>query len=277
MEIEKIMQHTPYNSYDDLFGAVYSNKAKIRLSNTACREIASIETPIVANFGMHFGFIASAIMTIVMAICFSNYWLLLLLPFEVIFSFAAYLLHNLKIKTWYIALIIVICDLFFMRLPTFLLVTSLSWIMCSWSVSWWAKKAYITSIKILKRNQDAFIWAYNSNHLLIEDCFGNVYSKIQQNQAKQPAYERLLKVIKIGTDAENIDDAISLFSTFYKNKGKDIPDNLYLNIDCLSDQKKNENLLRILEIGLGMTGLENITNSLIDFYKRKGIDFPNDI
>ena len=276
-DTEKILKYTPYNTYSDLFGAVFSNKATIRLSNSACRQIAEIEKPIFANFGLHLGIIPSVIMTIIFAVCASNYWLLLLLLLELVFPLGCYLFNNLKIKTWIIAAIIVVCDLFIFELPNFLLITALSWIICSLIVRWWSKKIYIMSVKILRYNEDAFVWAFNSHNLFIEDCYGNIYNKQRNDKSETDAYERLLKILQIGTGAENIDDAIRRFSTFYLNKGKEIPEELYIDIEHLSKQFKYEKLLKILELGIGTMGIENVTNRLIDFYKAKGVNFPNNI
>lgn len=276
-EIERILKHTPYNSYDDLFGAVFSNKATVRLSNNACRQIAQTKKPLLANFGLHFGFIPSAIATLAFAIYSSNYWLLLLLLAESIFSFANYLLLNLKIKTGFIAGIVVICDLFFFRLPLFVLILALSWLFNSWTVRWWQKKVYLISVKTLQFNEDAFEWAYNSHNLLIEDCYGNIYSKLHQNELEKADFERLLKVLEIGAGAKDIDNAISMFSAFYLKKGKFIPKELYFHISHHPNQEKCDKLLKILELGTGITGIENVTNKLLDFYKSKGITFPNDL
>ena len=129
-ETEKILQNTPFNTYDDLFLAVYNNKASIKLSNHACRQIAQTEKPVFANFGIHFGIIPSAIITIVFSIYSANYYLLFLLLLELVFPLAVYFFYNLKIKTGGIAVAIVLCDLFFIKLPPFVLIAALSWIMC---------------------------------------------------------------------------------------------------------------------------------------------------
>ncbi len=276
-EIEQILKYTPYNSYEDLFGAVYGSKATIRLSNNACRQIAQTEKPFFANFGVHFGFIPSAIITVALAVYSANYLLLLLLLAECLFSFIVYLLHNFKIKTWVIAGIIVICDLLFFEMPLSVLILSLSWLFNSWTVSWWQKKVYMASVKILQYNEEAFEWAYNSHNLLIEDCYGNIYSKLRQNELETKAYERLLRVLKIGAGVDDVDNAIKMFSAFYLKKGKDIPNELYWGVAHLSKQKKSEALLKILELGIGVSGIEDVTNRLIDFYKTKGIEFPCDI
>lgn len=276
-EIESILKYTPYNSYEDLFWAVCRNKATIRLSNGACRQILQTKKPFLANFGMHFGFIPSVIITVAFAVLSKNYLLLLLLLAESVFSIVVYFLHNINIKTWYVAGIVVICDLFFFELPLPVLILALSWMFNSWIVSWWQKKVYIESIKILQYNEYAFEWAYHTHNLLIEDCYGNIYSKLRQIELETESYERLLKVIRIGTGADDVDSAIDLFSSFYLKKGKFIPKELYFHIQHHSKNEKCEKLIKILELGIGVAGVENVTNRLIDFYKSKGVNFPNDI
>lgn len=110
----------------------------------------------------------------------------------------------------------------------------------------------------------------------VENYCGNVYSKLQQTQTKTEIYDRLLKVLKIGAGAENVDSAIAMFSNFYLNKRIAIPGELYCDVAHLSKQEQCENLLKILELGIGVTGIENVTRRLIDFYKANGIDFPDD-
>jgi len=276
-ETEKILQSTPFNTYSDLFSAVFNNKASIRLSNGACRQIAEIQKPILANFGVHFGFIPSAVITVAFAIASTNYYLLLLLFLELVFPFAIYFLNNLKIKTGFIAVVLVLCDLFFFELPLFILIAALSWMISSWLVNWWVKKIYTLSVRILQYNEDAFEWAYNSHNLFIEDCYGNIYSKLKQTQSETEAYTRLLKILKIAVGTEDIDDVITVFSDFYLKKGIAIPSELYQDVAHCSKQKKHENLLKILELGTGVTGIENVTRRLIDFYTANGIVFPADI
>lgn len=274
-EIETILQSTPFNSYEDLFIAVYNKKATIKLSNSACRQIAQTEKPIFSNLGMYFGFIASAIMTVALSVYSTNYLLLLLLFAEFVFPLAVYLLNNLKIKTGFIAGIIVVCDLFFFKMPLPILILSWCWLFCSWSVIWWQKRVYTMSVKILKYNEDAFVWAFTSHNLLIEDCYGNVYSMLQYVQ-KMGEYEKLLKVLKIGAGVQNVDDAIMVFSSFYLKKGFYIPAELYCDLDNMPETKKHESLLKILELGTQVTGVDNVTKKLIEFYKAHGITFPND-
>ena len=275
--IKKILQHTPYNTYDDLFTAVSNGKATIRLSNSACRQIAETEKPILANFGLHFGVIPSALLTIGFSVYSSNYWLLLLLLLELVFPFAIYLLNGFKIKTWPIALVILAVDLFVVKMPLGVLVATLSWLICSWIITWWQNKIYVLSVKILQFKKDAFEWAYNSHNLFIEDCYGNRYDKFRQMEAEKVAYQRLLNIIKIGAGAEDVDKARIKFASFYLGKGKDIPKELYLNLTQLSEEEKCERLLAILEIGIGITGIDNVSDKLLAFYKAKGVPFPNDI
>lgn len=277
IETKNILHSTPFNTYDDLFSAVFNNKASIHLSNSACRQIVETQKPILANFGLHIGIIPSAIITIAFSVCSTNYYLLLLILLECVFPYAIYFLNNYKIKTWYIAALVVLVNLLFVELPLFIFVASLCWLICLWTVSWWQKTIYIRSIKILQYNEDAFAWAFNSHNLLFKDCYGNIYSKLRQTQSEAEAYERLLKVLKIGAGTEGIDNAIVTLSAFYLKKGKEIPNELFSGADNLSEQEKRKNLLRILEIGTGLTGIENVTNKLIEFYKVKSVSFPDDI
>ncbi len=105
----------------------------------------------------------------------------------------------------------------------------------------------------------------------------NTYSTIQRTQSETEANERLLKILKIGAGAEDVDNAITMFSAFYLRKGVEIPNELYLGVSLLTTQEKCANLLNILELGTGVTGIENVTRRLMDFYKAKGIAFPDDV
>ena len=107
--------------------------------------------------------------------------------------------------------------------------------------------------------------------------YGNIYDKFRQAEKEKVAYQRLLNIIKIGSGSEDVDKARIKFASFYLGKGKDIPKELYLNLTQLSEEEKCERLLEILEIGIGITGIENVSNKLLAFYKAKGITFPNDI
>lgn len=275
--IDRILKHTPYNSYDDLFGAVFNGKATIRLSNSACRQIAETEKPILANLGLHFGFIPSAILTIGFSIYSANYWLLLLLLLELAFPFVIYLLNGFKIKAWPIALVVLVVDLFIVKMPLGVLIAVLCWLICSWVIAWWQEKIYVLSVKLLRFKKDAFEWAYNSHNLFIEDCYGNRYDKLRQMETEKAAYQRLLNIIRIGAGAEDVDKARIKFASFYLGKGKDIPKELYLNLTQLSEEEKCERLLSILEIGIGVTGIDNVSDKLLAFYKAKGVTFLNDI
>ena len=110
---------------------------------------------------------------------------------------------------------------------------------------------------------------------MIEDCYGNTYSKLQQTQSEIAVYKRLLKILEIGSGIESVDSAITTFSSLFIKKGMDIPRELYLGGSSLSEIEKYENLIKILELGIGVSGVENVMNSLIDFYQSKGIIFPD--
>lgn len=99
--------------------------------------------------------------------------------------------------------------------------------------------------------------------------------KIENVAEQQALFEKLLETIKLGTDIEDIDIIIQRFSTFYIENGKNIPSELYFVQDSvayqnLTYQQKCENLLKILELGLDVKGIENIEKRLREFYKSKG-------
>lgn len=101
--------------------------------------------------------------------------------------------------------------------------------------------------------------------------------KRNQPQSETASYERLLKVLQIGAGVTDVYDAIQKISAFYIRKGIEIPEDLYCDIALLTVQEKFEKLVKILELGLGVSGIENVTNNFIRFYKEKGITFPDDI
>lgn len=277
-EIDNILRYTPFNTYDDLFGAVYSNKAKLKLSNTACREIARTEKPFFANLGLYLGIIPSAIITIGISLYTSNYFLLLLLLLDLFLPLIIYFFNNLNIKTNWLAYVLLICDLFVFKLPIVIPIISVSWLFCSWIIKIWERHIYKASVNILQYDTKAFLWAFNSCNLLIEDSYGNAYSKNTiKNNHKLNQYEKLLKLFKSTANIRDIDEAIKRFSSFYINNGIDIPLELYYFDNSISEEQKCENLLKILEIGMGVTGIENVKNKLIDFYKSKGCVIPDDV
>lgn len=97
------------------------------------------------------------------------------------------------------------------------------------------------------------------------------------SQAEPASYNRLLKVLQIGAGAKDVDSAISMFSSFYLRKGVQIPSELFENVDHLTAQEKYEKLIKILEVGTGVAGIENVTRRFVEFYTAKGIVFPDDI
>jgi len=83
-------------------------------------------------------------------------------------------------------------------------------------------------------------------------------------------FEKLLNVIQDGAGVEGIENAINMFADFYIKKGYEIPAELYSDIENLSIQEKCEKLLKILEIGLGVTGIDKVTDKLTKFYIANG-------
>ena len=176
-DLKNILKEINYKKYEDLFKDYAEQKVTIGLSNNACRLITQTEKPVFAVFGVFIGIIPSIIITIYFAITSSKYLLLLLILLELILPFQCYTLDNFKIKTRYIAYILLIIDFFITKLPNPITIIYLSIICCSLGIEIWKDSLFNSSIKIMKERSDAFVWAYNSHNLYIEDNKGNHYTK----------------------------------------------------------------------------------------------------
>lgn len=275
-EVNRIIKAMSFNSYDALFHDVSVNKAKILLSNGACRQIAQIKKPVYANLGLFLGVIPSAIITIILSIHAAEYLLLLLILLEVTFPHLTYLTKGFKLKTDWIAVVLILCGVLIDEFPLFLTIISASWLLCSLFVSWWGNALYKIAIEVLKHNTDAFEWAFNSHNMLIIDSYGNKYNKLNLRIDHDP-YDKLLRIIEIGMGEKDINTTITKFYNFYTQKGIELPIELSFISDTLTEKQKRENLLKILEIGIGVSGIDQVQNSLLRFYQSNGISFPDDI
>ena len=176
-DLKEILKEINYKKYEDLFSDYENQKVNIGLSNNACRQITQTEKPVFANFGVFIGLIPAIIITIYFAITSSNYLLLLWILLELILPHLCYMLDNFKIKTRYFAYILLIIDFFVTKLPTSITIIYLSVICCSLGVQIWKNSLFKSSIRIMKENSDAFVWAYNSHNLFIKDINGNFFTK----------------------------------------------------------------------------------------------------
>lgn len=176
IELETILEDTPYNSYEDLFTAIYSNKAKIFISNRALRDIAYSERPFTVSYGNYFGIIPSIVLTVIVAIDQQNLFLLLLILLELILPFTIAFLNAFKIKSIWVAICIIIIDLFFFELPIAIPLLAACWVINAWLLKKVERSLYKTSVRLLQNDIDSFVDAYYSSELTIEDCYGNRYS-----------------------------------------------------------------------------------------------------
>ncbi len=227
-DTKKILEDTPYNTYEDLFNAVYNNKARIHLSNLACREISRTEKPVFSAWGLYLGIIPSFIITILLSIGYQNYYLLLLLLLELIFPIAIYFLKNLMIKIRWFTLAFCLFDLLILTVP--FPITTLCWLICYWIAKKWGQNIYKTSIKILREDESLFVWAFDSHNLQIEDFYGNIYSKSNQKEDSKPAtkdksLENSHTKEFTDKDYETILHAISITIEIYKIDFDELPDN----------------------------------------------------
>lgn len=90
--------------------------------------------------------------------------------------------------------------------------------------------------------------------------------EIEKNLEKD--FEKLLDTIKAGSGVNDLEDAIETFFEFYMKKGIKIP-SVFLITDNRTKMQKYENLLHILELGIGVKGIDNVQKSLSDFYALK--------
>lgn len=237
-DTKKILKDTPYNTYEDLFSAVYNNKARIHLSNLACREISRTEKPIFSAWGLYLGIIPSSIITILLSIGYQNYYLLLLLLLEFIFPITIYFLKNLMIKIGWFTLAFFLFDLLILKVP--FPITTTCWLICYWIAKKWGQSIYKTSIRILRDDESLFVWAFESHNLQIEDLYGNIYSKSNQREDNEPVTKE--KSSKVPHSKELTDKdyqtmlkCINFSIGLYKNEFENEDDNR-------TDEEKNDDL-----------------------------------
>ncbi len=175
-DLETILEDTPYNSYEDLFTAIYSNKAKIFISSRALRDISYLERPFTVSYGNYFGIIPSIVLTVIATIVHQNLFLLLLILLELIFPFIIIFLNAFKIKSTWLAIALIIIDLFFFELPIAIPLLAACWVINAWLLKRVENSLYRTSVRLLRNDVDSFVDAYYSSELTIEDCYGNRYS-----------------------------------------------------------------------------------------------------
>lgn len=179
--MEEILSNTPFNNYEDLFNAIYSNKATIKINRSDCNNIAGINHPYFSAFGLYIGLLFNVIITIIYCIFINNYWLLLSIPvFFILPMFAPYI-KFLNTMAW----IFLIIDLMILQLPIWVAVFTANIIISFLFYKFWWNITYKNCIKELEHNKDAFLWCWNRYGLFIEDCFGNIYKKDFKTNSNQ--------------------------------------------------------------------------------------------
>ena len=272
IEINNIFSKLPFNSYEDLFTAIRNNKANFKFNQSTCSQLASVKHQLFGNLGNLIGFVITTILLIIYSIYFNFYWDLLLIPFNLVLSYLIVYLPKLKKIAW----IIIIIDLFLIKLNSFFFILALDIILLYFFYNIWWKKICKYSFEELEYNKEAFLWAWNRNGLAIEDSYGNTYFKYKLDNMNDnvmtennlDSFSQILELLKTNLEVSSIEDIIYKKYTFYKEQGIDIPKNLSL-IDNISQTEKENNLIKILELGLGIDGVDNILVTLQNFYNKK--------
>lgn len=228
-EIKKILDTTPFNSYDDLFSAINSGKASIKLSNSACRQISQIEKPLYSNLGLFLGFIPSIFFTIWYSVNTGNFWTLFLILLELLLPYIVYLCLGFNLKVHYLSYIVFLAN-FFIKVPVFLNLLAFILLFSYWGVTFWEKSLYVRAIKILRYKQDAFLWGYSSNNLAIADCFGNLYYKAKLHNSNDTtstvdSKDVIYELMNKSGMSEQICTDIYTILTYYTENQKDIAEN----------------------------------------------------
>lgn len=263
--MEEILSKLPFNSYLDLFNAIKSKKATIKIKRNDCMQIAGLKHPYFSALGMYAGFLITTIILILLSFKINNFWLLLYVPINFILSFLIVYMRKIKNICW-IALII---DLFFIRFPNFILILCLDIIAISFFYDIWWNIIYKQAIKELEYNQEAFLWSWNRLGLAIEDCYGNTYSKFNNNpnnnynklKLDKNKCEELSNIIIKGLNVSTIDEALSISYEFYKEQGINVE-----SID-LNSNDKYQTLSLLAMLGTGSNDIEDTIKKTKSFYE----------
>lgn len=294
LQLEQIIKYIPYEDYATLIAQYAVGKAKFIIPFKRCQKIASRENYLFSYCGHFLGFILSVIVTLVFAIFQGNYSLLWWLPIELFFPILLYLFDKIYIVTFAATGVVLILKLFAIELPIFVYMLCCCWCACDCVFSWWHKKIryYCRKRLIFSFDNIDFMDAFNSSCLSIVDEKGNVYDyeklcelereeqeKLNAQHKRYLNLEKLWEIVKIALAPrdfkENINQATRLLAEIYIEEGKNISTDLYSK-----NHERNvalENLNAVLEIGLGVTGLENVIAAFIKAYQTKGVVFPDDI
>lgn len=174
INVSEIINNTPFNSYEDLFNAIYNKKATLKLLRSDCSQIASIKHPY-STLLMYLGFLITTIIIILCSIKFHNYWLFLFIPIN--FFLQSFIIYVPKLSS--LSFIALLIDLFLFKLPNFITIEFLCVFLISIFYHLWWNKIYKYAISELRFNKEAFFWSWQRYGLSIEDSFGNTYDKFK--------------------------------------------------------------------------------------------------
>lgn len=86
----------------------------------------------------------------------------------------------------------------------------------------------------------------------------------------QNNFLKIFELLKNNLNISTLDEMIPAISNFYIEQGIDIPENLLI-IDNISQEQKENNLIKILELGTGANGLDNVLLTVQNFYNNQNI------
>ena len=156
LNISKILKNTPYNTYNDLFNAIYNGKATIKILRGDASQIASVKHPY-SVLSLYLGFLTTTLMIIYFSVISSSYWLLLLVPVNLILQNIIAYIPKLKI----IAFSMLMIDLFIIKLYNWIAIECLAVLLISFFYNVWWNKTYKYAIKEMSLNKEAFLWSWN--------------------------------------------------------------------------------------------------------------------
>jgi hypothetical protein len=295
-EMEQILKHTPYESYTDLCLALARGRAKVTMPFEECRRIAAKRRYYFSRVGYLLGFVLSALMTLAFAVLEGKYYLLWILPLELSFPILLKRYPKTAVITYIVTVAALICILFSVQIPLLVFVAYCSWLISYFITSWWQgrvrKICRDRLFSLLFSDDDEFIKAFNSSLITIVDSNGNVYDKekcdelereekirLTEEQNELLKLERLWEIVKVALAPRdfrgNIYQATRTLADIYIEEGKNILTEMYS--DKYTRTEMLEKLNEVIEIGLGVKGVDQATEAIVNLYRSFGVAFPDEL
>lgn len=174
--MENIFEGTPYDSYDNLVGAIGQKKAKFSFMRSAAYDVATRISSI-TFFTYYLGFVLSIVVIIAFSVYTNNYWTLISIP--VLFLISLFI-HRLNVVVFLCVIGSIIGILLHIELWILSLLVSIVAMFIGYHI-WWGITTYILSNE-LEKNEQLFVSMWKGRVLAIKDNNGNFYiCKFQQD------------------------------------------------------------------------------------------------